>query len=168
MTAGTMKRPTPRTMRRSDPGQRPVFPVLPPQVLGGDDGPAGAQGGKDIDKQDVDGIHQGDGGDGRLPHAGDHDGIRHPHRNQQDLLHHQGEDEAAQLLCGKHHIQRFSFSCHSLYFPPFGRFSQGAGATFCETAKKEAAGRKLLGKKLWGQRADCAGLFRQTMLLWNR
>ena len=64
--------------------------VLPPQVLGRHDRPAGGQGGKDVDEQDVDSVHQGHAGHGRLPGAGHHDGVGHANGDRQELLHNQG------------------------------------------------------------------------------
>ena len=71
------------------------------QVLGYHDRSAGGQGGKDLDQQHVEPVHQGHAGYGRFPGGGHHNGIRHAHRHQQQLLDDQRDDQPQQRLPGK-------------------------------------------------------------------
>ena len=66
-------------------------PVGPLQVLGADGLGAhhrapGGQGGKDVDDQDVDEIHQRHAGDCGLSGGGDHHDVRHTHHDSQKLF----------------------------------------------------------------------------------
>ena len=80
-----------------------LFP--PPQILSGDDGAAGGQGGKCVDQQHVHRIHQGDGGDGRLTHLGYHHRVAQAHRDGQELFDHQRDNQLPQVLLRKFHRQ---------------------------------------------------------------
>ena len=76
------------------------------QILGHHHRAAGAQGGKDLDQQQVDAIHQGYTGDGGLSGGGDHDGVGHADGHQQKLLDDQGDDEPLELAAGEKRADR--------------------------------------------------------------
>ena len=62
---------------------------------------AGGEGGKDLNDECIDVVHQRDAGYGGLAGGGDHDGIRHADSHQQKLLNDQGNDEPQQCVAGK-------------------------------------------------------------------
>ena len=82
-------------------GSLGVVGVLPPQILGNHHRPAGGEGGKDLNDECIDVVHQRDAGYGGLAGGGDHDGIRHADSHQQKLLNDQGNDEPQQCVAGK-------------------------------------------------------------------
>ena len=61
-------------------------PLLPPDVLSRHRRASGGYGGEDVDHEVADGVHQGDGGDGRVPHHGHHQGVRQPHADGEELF----------------------------------------------------------------------------------
>ena len=63
---------------------------------------AGGQGGKDVDDEHVDQIHQGYAGYGGLTGGGDHHDVGHAYHDGQELLDDQGNDEFFQGLLVKH------------------------------------------------------------------
>ena len=70
-----------------------IFAFLPPKILRCDDCAAGRKRREHLNKQDIDGIHQGDSRHSGFPHARDHDGIRHADRNSQQLLDHERDQQ---------------------------------------------------------------------------
>ena len=78
-----------------------IFRVSSAQVLGDHHRAAGGEGGKDLDDELVDVVHQRDAGDGSLTGCGDHDGVHHAHAHEQKLLDDQGNDETGQSLSGE-------------------------------------------------------------------
>ena len=72
-----------------------------PQILGADNGSAGRQGVKGLDHQNIDGIHQGYGGNGIRAYMGYHKGIYHAHKGDQKLFGHQGKQHGGDLTVGK-------------------------------------------------------------------
>ena len=78
-----------------------IFPILPAQILRHHHRAAGRQGGKDLDDQRIDVIHQRDAGYGGLACGGDHDGIGHADGHQQKLLDDQRQNEPEQRVTGK-------------------------------------------------------------------
>ena len=90
--------------------------ILMPQILGGHHRTACGHGGKHVDNQVVDHVHQRHAGRGRLPGAGDHHGVRHAHGDRQDLLHDQGGDQAHQIPVGKQISFSLLHSCSLLSY----------------------------------------------------
>lgn len=72
--------------------------LLPPrpQKLAGNHGAAGGQGGKQVQNDVVDHVHQGHTGYGGLSHSGDHHPVAHAHQGRQGLLHHQRKNQPDQ------------------------------------------------------------------------
>ena len=85
------------------------FTILTANVLGADHGAARCQSAKDLDQQYVQGVHQGDAGDGCLARGGNHDGIRHADGHAEKLLQYQGKNELH---------EGFSRKMHGRLFPP--------------------------------------------------
>ena len=78
-----------------------VLTILPSQVLGADDGAAGRQGADKVEHQRVDGIHAGDGRNGRIAHPGHHNGVHHAHQAGQQLLKDQWDQQPPEITIGK-------------------------------------------------------------------
>ena len=82
-------------MRKNTPR---IFSVTTAQVLAANHRAAGGQGGKDLDNQHVDAVHQAYAGNGRFAYAGNHQRVGHAHCYAQHLFNQHRPDQRRQPL----------------------------------------------------------------------